>query len=64
MERCLGTAPNTRSDVVRDSTAQGVKPASPESLEGRNLVNTCPNGANEESIDIYAKSRCQCLVAQ
>ena len=23
-------------------------------------MNTCPNGANEESIDIYAKSRCQC----
>ena len=32
---------------------------SPESLKGRNLVNTSPNGASKESIGIYAKSRCQ-----
>ena len=42
-----------------DSTAQGVTPGSPKALEGRNLVNTCLNGASEESIGIYAKSRCQ-----
>ena len=34
-------------------------PGSPKSLEGRNLVNICLNGASEESIGIYAKSRCQ-----
>ena len=42
---------------MRDNTVQGVTPSSPESLEGHNLVNTCPNGASEESIGIYAKSR-------
>ena len=55
----LGTAPITGSVVVRDNTVQGVTPRSPESLEGRNSVNTCVNGASEESIGIYAKSRCQ-----
>ena len=34
-------------------------PKSPEAWEGHNLVNTCPKGASEEPIDIYAKSRCQ-----
>ena len=65
MGRYLGTGPNTRSAVVRDNTVQGVMPRSPESLEGRNLVDTCPNGASEESIGIYAKSRCKwsgCLI--
>ena len=59
MGRCLGTAPSSMSVVVRDSTPQGVTSGSPDSLEGRNSVNTCSNGASEESIDIYAKSRCQ-----
>ena len=59
MGRCLGAAPNTGSAVVRDSTVHGVTPGSPKSLEGHNLVNTCPNGASEESIGIYSKSRCQ-----
>ena len=65
MGRCLRTAPNTGSVVVRDSTVQGVMPRSPEFLKGRNLVYICPNGASEESIGIYAKSRCQwsdCLI--
>ena len=65
MGRCLGTAPSSVSAVVRDSTPQGVTPGSPDSLEGRNSVNTCSNGASEESIGIYAKSRCQwsdCLI--
>ena len=31
---------------------------SPESLEGRNSANICPNGTSEESIGIYSKSRC------
>ena len=44
---------------MRDSTFQGVMPGSPNSLEGRNSVNTCSNGASEESIGIYTKSRCQ-----
>ena len=44
---------------MRDSTPQGVTPGSPDSLEGRNSVSTCSNGASEESIGIYAKSRCQ-----
>ena len=59
MERYLGTAPSSMSAVVRDSAPQGVTPGSPDSLEGRNSVNTCSNGASEESIGIYAKSRCQ-----
>ena len=59
MGRCLGTVPSTGSVVVRVRIVQGVKPASPESLEGRNSLNTCPNGASEESISIHAKSRCQ-----
>ena len=44
---------------MRDNTPQGVMPGSLDSLEGRNSVNTCPNGASEKSIGIYAKSRCQ-----
>ena len=59
MERCLGTAPSSVSAVVRDSTPQGVTPGSPDSLEGRNSVDTCSNAARKESIGIYAKSRCQ-----
>ena len=58
MGRCLGAAHNTRSAVARDRTIQGVTPGSSNSLEGRNSVNTCSNGASEESIGIYAKSRC------
>ena len=59
MGRCLGTAPSSVSAVVRDSTPQGVMPGSPDSLEGRNTVDTCSNGASEKPICIYAKSRCQ-----
>ena len=59
MGRCLGTVPSCVSAVVRDSTPQGVTPGSPDSLEGRNSVNTCSNGASEESIGIYARNRCQ-----
>ena len=59
MGRCLGTAPSSVSVVVRDSTPLGVTLGSPDSLEGRNSVNTCSNGASEEPIGIYAKSRCQ-----
>ena len=44
---------------MRDNTVQGVMPGSPESLEGRNSMNSCPNGASEESVGIYSKSRCQ-----
>ena len=57
MGRCLGSAPSSVSAVVRDSTPQGVTPGSPDSLEGRNSVDTYSNGASEESIGIYAKSR-------
>ena len=59
MGRCLGTTPSSVSAVVRDSTPQGVTPGSPDSLEGRNSVITCSNGASDEPIGIYAKSRCQ-----
>ena len=59
MGRCLQIAPRRVSAVVRDSTPQGVTPGSPDSLEGRNSVRTCSNGASEEFIGIYAKSRCQ-----
>ena len=59
MGRYLRAAPNTRNVVVRDNIVQGVTPGSPESLEGHNSVNTCPNGASEELIGIYSKSRCQ-----
>ena len=59
MGRCLGTAPSRVSAVVRDSTPQGVTPGSPYSLEGHNSVDTCSNGASEETIGIYAMSRCQ-----
>ena len=51
--------PNSVSAMVRDNTPQGVTPGSHDSLEGRNLVNTYLNGASEELIGIYAKSRCQ-----
>ena len=44
---------------MRDSTSQGVTPRSPDSLEGRNSVNTCSNRASDESIGIYAKSKWQ-----
>ena len=44
---------------MRDNTPQGVMPGSPDSLEGRNSVNNCSNGASEDSIGIYAKRRCQ-----
>ena len=57
MGRCLGTAPSCVSAVVRDNTPQGVTPGSPDSLEGRNSVDTCSNGASDEPIGIYAKSR-------
>ena len=59
------TTHNPVSVVVRDTTAQGVTPGSPEAWEGSNSVNTCSNGASEEFIGIYAKSRCQwsgCLI--
>ena len=59
MGRCLGAVPNTKSVVVRDNTVHGVTLGSLESLEGRNSVNTCPNGASEKSIGIYSNSRCQ-----
>ena len=42
-----------------DSTPEGVTPGSPDSLKGRNSKNIGSNGASEESIGIYAKSRCQ-----
>ena len=42
-----------------DSTAHGVMPRSPKAWEGCNSAITFPNGASEESIGIYAKSRCQ-----
>ena len=50
---------------MRDNTAQEVTFRSPEAWEGRNSMNTCPNGASEESIGIYAKNKCQwngCLI--
>ena len=59
MGRYLETTPSSVSAVVRDSTPQGVTPGSPDSLEGRNSVHTCSNGASKESIGIYVKSRCQ-----
>ena len=65
MGRCLGASPSTGSVVVRDNTVEGVTLGTSEFLEGRNLVNICPNGASEESIGINAKSRCQwngCLI--
>ena len=36
--------PSSVSVVVRDNTAQGVTPESPEAWEGRNSVNTYLNG--------------------
>ena len=54
MGRCLEIAPSFVSVVVRDITSQGVTPGSPEAWEGRNLVNTFPNGASKKSISIYA----------
>ena len=65
MGRCLKKAPSSMSVVVRDNTPQGVMPGSPDSLEGRNSVITCSNGASEESIGIYTKNKCQwsgCLI--
>ena len=57
MWQCLGTAPSSGSAMVRDIIVQGMMPGSPESLERRNSLNTCLNGASEVSIGIYAKSR-------
>ena len=65
MGHCLGVASNTGSAVVRDNIVQRMMLESLESLEGRNSMNTCPNGASEGSNGIYAKSRCQwsgCLI--
>ena len=65
MGHCLETAANFVSVVVRDNIAQGVMPGSPKAWEGHNSVSFCPIGASEESIGIYAKSRCQwssCLI--
>ena len=65
MGRCLGTTHSIGSAVVRDNTVHGVMPESPKSLEGCNSMNTYRNGASEEFIGIYAKSRCQwtsCLI--
>ena len=65
MGRYLGAAPNIGSAMVRDNTVQGVMPRSLESLEGRNSVNTCSNGASGESVGIYSKNICQwsgCLI--
>ena len=53
------TAPTFVTAVVRDHTTQGVTPGSLDAWEGRSLVNTCLNGASEQSIGIYAKNRCQ-----
>ena len=44
--------PSTKNVVVKDNTAKGVTPKSPKFWEGRNSLNTCSNGANEESIGI------------
>ena len=38
-------------------------PRSPEGWEGRNSMNTCPNGASEESISIYASVDANGVVA-
>ena len=65
MGHCLGTAPNSVSVVVKDSTIQRVMPGSPEAWKGGNSLNTCPNGASKESIGMYTKSQCQwngCLI--
>ena len=45
----LRIAPSSVSVVVRDSTTLEVTPGSPKAWEGHNSVNTCPNGASEES---------------
>ena len=44
---------------MRDNTVQGVTSRSLEAWEGHNSMNTYSIGASEESIGIYAKSRCQ-----
>ena len=65
MGRCLGIAFSSVSAVMKDITAQGVKPRSPKALEERNSVNMYSNRASDESISIYPKNRCQwngCLI--
>ena len=47
------------SVVVSNNTAQGVMPWSSKAWEGCDSLNTYPNGVSEESIGIYAKSKCQ-----
>ena len=49
---------------MRDSTAQGVTPGSLEAWEGYNSVNTCLNGASEESISIYTRVDINGVVTQ
>ena len=46
---CCGEGQHTPRSDARESRL----------LEGRNSVTTCSNGASEESIGIYAKSRLQ-----
>ena len=55
----LRIAPSSVSVVVRDNIAQGVTLEGLEAWKRRYSVNTCSNGASEESIGIYAKSKCQ-----
>ena len=59
MRLCLGTMPNTRSAMVRNNNAHGMMPETSKAWEGHNSLNTCLDEASEESIAIYAKSRCQ-----
>ena len=45
--------------LSRDSAGLGRSPGSPDSSEGHNSLDTCPNGTSEVSIGIYATSRCR-----
>ena len=42
-----------------DNSAHGVMSRTSIAWKGRNSLNTCPNEASEEFINIYAKINCQ-----
>ena len=57
MRSCLGIAPNTKSVVVRDNTAQEVMLRTLKAWVGHNFLNFCLNREIEESNSIYAKNK-------
>ena len=58
MKYCLRTTPSSRSAMMWNNIAQEVMLGTPTAWKEHNSFNTCPNGASDEFIGIYAKNRC------